>query len=85
MSRFALVLLLSALGLAGLLLMYVWPFGRPAVLIPLIMWMMVAVNRWHVSGPMLGLIDHAARSREFVPVFPAAAGAADDRAAGAAR
>jgi hypothetical protein len=51
-----------------LLLYYVWPFSRPAVLIPLIWWAIYLVNRWKVAWPVMGLIDAAAERAGFYPV-----------------
>ena len=60
---------MAGLGmLTGLLLMHLWPFSRPAVLIPLAWWTMYCVNRWKVSNPVLGLIDAAAEDAGFYPV-----------------
>src|SRR5262249_8903751 len=60
MSKFCAVLMAGCCMLAGLLLMHMWPFSRPAVLIPLAWWTMYCINRWRVSSPVLGLIDAAA-------------------------
>jgi hypothetical protein len=38
------------------------------VLIPLAWWSMYAVNRWRVTGPVLGLIDSLAQQMNFWPV-----------------
>jgi glycosyltransferase involved in cell wall biosynthesis len=75
MSTFCKVLLAASTMLAVLLLVHLWPFSRIALLIPLIWWAMYAVNRWRVSNPVLGLIDHCAESAGFYPV-PAAQPAA---------
>jgi hypothetical protein len=42
--------------------------AEPAVLIPLAWWSMYLVNRWHVTGPVLGLIDDVAEKAGFWPV-----------------
>lgn len=68
MSRFCQVLLIGGLMLGGLLLLHMWPFSRPAILIPLAWWTMYLVNRWRVFQPVLGLIDEAAEKAEFYPV-----------------
>jgi O-antigen biosynthesis protein len=68
MSHFTIVLLAASLVLAGLLLLKLWPFSRAAVLIPLAWWSMYLVNRWHVTGPVLGLIDSVAEKAGFWPV-----------------
>jgi hypothetical protein len=70
MSRFCQVLMVAALMLSGLLLMHLWPFSRPAVLIPLSWWAMYLVNKARVSRPVLGLIDHAAEMAGFYPIHP---------------
>jgi glycosyltransferase involved in cell wall biosynthesis len=68
MSKFCQVLGVGAMVMAGLLLVDVWPFSRPALLIPLIWWAMYLVNRRRVSAPVLGLIDAAAEKAGFMPV-----------------
>jgi GT2 family glycosyltransferase len=68
MSKFAMVLLAGGLMLAGLLTLYLWPFSRPALMIPLIWWAMYLVSRARLSGPVLGLIDAAAEKAGFYPV-----------------
>jgi hypothetical protein len=68
MSHFTLVLLAASLVLAALLLLKLWPFSRTAVLIPLAWWSMYVVNRWHVTGPVLGMIDSVAEKAGFWPV-----------------
>jgi glycosyltransferase involved in cell wall biosynthesis len=69
-SRFGQVLMVGALILAGLLLLHLWPFSRPAVLIPLAWWAMYLVNRRRVTAPVLGLIDHAAEQAGYMPLPP---------------
>jgi hypothetical protein len=51
-----------------LLLLHLWPFSRPAALIPMAWWAMFLVNRHRVTAPVLGLIDAAAEKAGFVPV-----------------
>jgi glycosyltransferase involved in cell wall biosynthesis len=70
MSNFSLLLMAAGLLLAGQLLYHIWPFSRPAVLIPLIWWMIYLVNRWRVTSPVLGLVDAAAEKAGFYPVPP---------------
>jgi len=67
-SQFGLVLLVAALILATLLLVRMWPWSRPAVLIPLVWWAMYLVSRRRVTGPILGLIDAAAAEAGYYPV-----------------
>jgi glycosyltransferase involved in cell wall biosynthesis len=67
-SRFGQVLMIGAMILAGLLLLHLWPFSRPAALIPMGWWAMYLVNRHRVTAPVLGLIDAAAEKAGFVPV-----------------
>ncbi len=69
-SRFGQVLMVGTMMLAGLLLAQanLWPFSRPAVLIPVAWWAMYLVNRRRVTAPVLGLIDHAAERAGFYPV-----------------
>ncbi len=68
MSNFYKVLLLCLGLLTGLLLIHVWPFSRPAVLLPIAGWAMYLFNKWKVSAPVLGLIDAAAEKAGFYPV-----------------
>jgi glycosyltransferase involved in cell wall biosynthesis len=68
MSKFGVVLMSGFCMLAGLLLLHLWPFSRPAILIPLAWWTMYCINRWKVSSPVLGLIDAAAEEAGFYPV-----------------
>jgi hypothetical protein len=67
-SHFTLVLLGASLVLAGLLLLKMWPLSRTAVLIPLAWWSMYLVDRWRVTGPVLGLIDSVAAQMNYWPV-----------------
>jgi len=67
-SRFGQVLMVGTMLLAGLLLLHLWPFSRPAVLIPVAWWAMYLVNRRKVSAPVLGLIDAAAERAGYYPV-----------------
>ena len=67
-SRFGQVFMVGTMLLACLLLLHLWPFSRPAVLIPVAWWAMYLVNRQRVSSPVLGLIDHAAEKAGFYPV-----------------
>ncbi len=70
MSNFCKVLLGASSLLTALLLLqdYLWPFSRPAVLIPLTWWAMYAVNRWRVTRPVLGMIDEVAERIHYWPV-----------------
>jgi glycosyltransferase involved in cell wall biosynthesis len=68
MSTFCKVLMAASLILMALLFMYVWPFSRPALLIPMVWWTMYLVNKWLVAAPVLSLIDEAAEAAEFYPV-----------------
>jgi hypothetical protein len=74
MSKFCLCLFVASLILCGLLLLHVWPFSRPAVLIPLAWWAMFLVNRRKVTVPVLGMIDEVAHNSQFWPL-PAKASA----------
>jgi glycosyltransferase involved in cell wall biosynthesis len=69
-STFCRVLMAASLVFAALLTLKLWPFSRPAVLIPLIWWAMFVFNRWRVGRPVLGLIDHAAVRAGFYPILP---------------
>lgn len=68
MSNFCRALLAGSCILAGLLFYHMWPFSRPALLIPLAWWGMYLVNRWHVVNPVLGLIDQVAEKAGYYPV-----------------
>jgi O-antigen biosynthesis protein len=68
MSNLCRVLMVASLLMTVLLLCYVWPFSRPAVLIPLIWWTIYLLNRWKVARPVMGLIDAAAERAGFYPV-----------------
>jgi len=70
MSNFCRLLMVASLLLAGQLLYHLWPFSRPAVLIPLIWWVIYVVNRWNVTSPVLGLVDSAAEKAGFEPIGP---------------
>jgi hypothetical protein len=70
MSKFCLVLFCASCMLAGLLLLYMWPFSRTAVLIPLAWWAMYVINKWSVGRPVFGLIDEVAEKAGFYPVYP---------------
>jgi hypothetical protein len=67
-SHFTVVLLAASLVLAGLLLLKMWPLSRTAVLIPLAWWSMYVVDRWRVTGPVLGMIDSIASNLNYWPV-----------------
>ena len=70
MSNFCRLLTAASLLLAAELLYDgdIWPFSRPAVLIPLIWWTIYLINRRRVAAPVLGLIDAAAHRAGFQPV-----------------
>lgn len=68
MSTFCRVLLAGSAVMTLLLIAYAWPFSRPALLIPLVWWAMFAVNKYLVTGPVLGLVDVAAERAGFEPV-----------------
>ena len=70
MSTFCLVLTWASFILAGLLLLKLWPFSRPAVLIPLVWWTMYLASGGITLRPVLGMIDTAAEKAGFYPVFP---------------
>ena len=70
MSNFCRMLMLATTVLAIVLLLDMFPFSRTAVLLPLTVWTMYAVNRWRVTVPVLGLIDEVGEKSEFYPVFP---------------
>jgi O-antigen biosynthesis protein len=68
MSNFARVLFVAIGLLTLLVLVHMWPYSRPAVLLPLACWAMYLWNKWRVSRPVLGLIDAAAERAGFYPV-----------------
>jgi GT2 family glycosyltransferase len=68
MSTFCRVLMAACVLLAGILLWHLWPFSRPAVLIPLVWLAMYAINRRMVIAPVLGLVDAAAGRAGYYPV-----------------
>jgi hypothetical protein len=49
---------------------YLWPFSRTAALIPLAWWTMYLIDRWHVSVPVIGMIDEVAERTGYWPVYP---------------
>jgi hypothetical protein len=77
MSNFCKLMMGASVVLAVQLLYHVWPFSRPAVLIPMIWWSIYLVNRWRVASPVFHLIDTAARRAGFdaVPTHPVVAAA----------
>ena len=83
-SGFARVLGFGLAILTALLLLLLWPFSRPAVLVPLAVACMYLVSKWRVRGPVLGLIDSAALTGGFYPVWPAGEAPAAAPAAGQA-
>ena len=68
MSKFCLVLTVCVSMLSGLLLLHLWPFSRPAALIPIVMATLYLVNRVQVTRPVLGLVDAVADRLKFVAV-----------------
>ena len=70
MSNFYRVLLIAVLVLTLVLMVRMWPYSRPAVLLPITLWAMYLFNKWRVTAPVLGLIDEAAESAGFWPVKP---------------
>jgi GT2 family glycosyltransferase len=68
MSKFCQVLTIAMTMLAALLLWHLWPYSRPAALIPVVMAAMYLVNRVRILPTVLHLIDDSARKLGFVPV-----------------
>jgi hypothetical protein len=68
-STFCTVLTFASLVLTGLLFLYVWPFSRPAILIPLLLWTMYLANKSLVASPVLNLIDEVAERAGFYPIL----------------
>lgn len=67
-STFCKVLTFASLIMTGLLFLYVWPFSRPALLIPMFLWTMYLVNKAVVASPVLNLIDEVAERGGFYAV-----------------
>lgn len=68
MSNFCKLLTFGSLLVTGLLFVYVWPFSRPAVLIPMAIWAMYLMDRHLVVSAALGLVDAAAEKAGFQPI-----------------
>jgi hypothetical protein len=68
MSKFCQTLTVSLCMLSGLLLYHLWPFSRPAALIPVVMAAMYLANKVRVTRPVLSLIDSTASDLGFVAV-----------------
>ncbi len=68
MSKFCLVLMMAMSMLSFLLLLHLWPFSRPAALIPIVMVTLYLVDRVRVTRPVLALIATCAERLQFVPV-----------------
>ena len=60
MSTFCKVLIGASAFLALFIGYMVWPFSRPALLMPLVWWAMYLINRQAVARPVLNMIDVAA-------------------------
>lgn len=69
-SHFCEVLTFASLILSALLFLYLWPFARPAILMPMLLWAMYLANKSLVADPVLSLIDEAAEKCGFYPVHP---------------
>ena len=68
MSTFTKLLVLGSSLLMVLLLAYVWPFSRPAVLLPFLLVAVYLLNNARVTGPVMAVIDRAASKNGLVPV-----------------
>lgn len=68
MSTLTKLLVLGSSLLMVLLLAYVWPFSRPAVLLPFLLVALYLLNNARVTGPVMALIDRAASKNGLVPV-----------------
>ena len=68
MSTFCRCLTVASLLLCGLLLARVWPYSRPAVLLPLAAWAQFLVARRKVLVPVVRLIDAVATDGGYWPV-----------------
>ena len=68
MSTFSKLLVLASLLLTILLLAYTWPFSRPAVLLPVMLFSMYLLNTARVSAPVLAVVHKAAQQAGLVGV-----------------
>ncbi|MFT3787467.1 MAG: glycosyltransferase [Tepidisphaeraceae bacterium] len=64
-TTFCKVLMVGAIILAAFIGWTLWPFSRPSLLIPMVIWTMFLMTRWRVGRPVLGLIDEAAEKAGF--------------------
>ncbi len=60
MTTFCKVLLVAGIILSAFVGWTLWPFSRPALLIPLVIWTMFLLTRIRTGRPIMGLIDEAA-------------------------
>jgi len=74
MTKFCLVLTFASCVLAAMLLLtgfpapHLWPFARPALLIPIAWWTLYVVNKARVVDPVMGLVDVAAEKAKYTPM-----------------
>ena len=68
MSTLAKLLVVSCSLSMVLLLAYVWPFSRPAVLLPFLPIMVYLRSHSRIVGPVMAVIDRAASKNGLVPV-----------------
>ncbi len=69
MSTFCRCLFGASWLMCGLLLLRVWPYSRPAVLLPMACWAQFLVARRRVTVPVLRLIDEVAAGSGYWPVW----------------
>ena len=69
-SLFSQILIVASVVLTGLLLVKLWPFSRPTVLIPLAWWALYLLSKYRIARPVMGLIDAAAEKAGFYPIEP---------------
>ncbi|MGF1632736.1 MAG: glycosyltransferase [Phycisphaerae bacterium] len=69
MTTFLRVLMSASVILSAVLAFMLWPYGRPAVLIPVALWTIYLLHRYRVVSPVLGMIDKAAKAAGFTPVL----------------
>lgn len=65
MTTFCKTLLATGVLLSIFLVITVWPFSRPALLIPLVWYTLFTINRHRVARPILGLVSAAAEKAGF--------------------
>lgn len=68
MSTFTKLLLVASMPMTILLLAYLWPFSRPAVLLPFVWLSLFAIGLARVKGPVMAVIHDAAGKSGLTPI-----------------